>query len=242
MRRAYYTDQDVVIYHGDCMEILPGLGIEAGLILTDPPYGTETHSNARSLAKESAETEGVRRIVGSDADRIDFACVTVDDLRSMLWLLAPLTARWLVCFAQWQHAAALDTKPPGGLDMVRVGAWIKTNPCPQISGDRPAHGWETICYMHRSGIRKRWNGGGHHGNHCGPKPTRPVHPTEKPLDLLGTIVQRFSDPGDLILDPFAGSGTTGLAAVAHGRQALLVELDERYCEIAARRLSQGRLL
>ncbi len=231
--RAYYEDDAVTIYHGDCREIVPGLGERFGLVLTDPPFGEETHGNARSCESQKSM---------DDSTRIDFAAVTVETLRADFALWGSVCDRWIVSFVDWRHAAGFEKCPPDGLKLVRIGVWIKTNPCPQITGDRPAHGWDAICYMHKAGVKLRWNGGGNHGNWYGPKTSRPVHPTEKPLDLLGTLIQRFSEPGDLILDPFAGSGTTGRAAKDLGRRAVLVEREERYCEIAANRMRQGVLL
>jgi adenine-specific DNA-methyltransferase len=67
------------------------------------------------------------------------------------------------------------------------------------------------------------------------------HPCEKPLSMLAHMIETTSRPGDLILDPFAGSGSTLFAARTYGRRAIGIELDERYCEIAARRLAQDTL-
>jgi DNA modification methylase len=66
----------------------------------------------------------------------------------------------------------------------------------------------------------------------------PVHPTVKPVDLLGRLISMSSKAGDTILDPFAGSGTTGRAAKDLGRKCTMIEREERYCEIAARRMAQ----
>ena len=69
-------------------------------------------------------------------------------------------------------------------------------------------------------------------------PYQGKHPCEKPLSLLGHIVETSTRPGDTILDPFTGSGSSLDAARLAGRKAVGVEKDERYCEIAAKRLSQ----
>lgn len=67
------------------------------------------------------------------------------------------------------------------------------------------------------------------------------HPCPKPLKLLSWLVAEGSDPGNLVLDPFMGSGTTLRAAKDHGRRAIGIEVEERYCEIAVKRLAQGVL-
>ena len=87
----------------------------------------------------------------------------------------------------------------------------------------------------------RWNDGGlpavwnFHVGRTG------QHPTSKPINLLTAWVRQFSDANETILDPFMGSGTTLVAAKRLGRKAIGIELEEKYCEIAARRLSQGAL-
>jgi site-specific DNA-methyltransferase (adenine-specific) len=70
---------------------------------------------------------------------------------------------------------------------------------------------------------------------------RALHPTEKPLGILAPLIAYSCPPGGAVLDPFAGSGSTLEAARASGRHAIGIEADERYCEVAARRLSQGDL-
>jgi site-specific DNA-methyltransferase (adenine-specific) len=104
-------------------------------------------------------------------------------------------------------------------------------------------GYETILAMHAPGA-SRWNGGGKHGVFIVPKRSGPgpnLHPTQKPDLLLFELIDFFTDRGELILDPFCGSGTTLFAAKRMGRRAIGIEIEEKYCEIAAKRLSQGVL-
>src|SRR5699024_1914410 len=143
--------------------------------------------------------------------------------------LAPLTRRWIVANIDYKHAFQLDAAPPPGLRVLRVGVWVKTNPMPQISADRPAPGWEASAYMHRADAKPAWNGGGKAGNYILPLAQNEGHPTSKPFPMVSDWVRKFTNPGDTILDPFAGSGTTLRAAVNEGRKAIGIEVDEKYC-------------
>ena len=220
----YYQDEYVTLYHGDCLEILDSLPV-AKAIITDPPYSEATHGNAKS---NKGKGHGTKQI-------------TFDALADPVELfqkLAPLTESWIIANVDYKHAFQLDATPPEGLKTLRVGVWLKTNPMPQISADRPAPGWEAIAYMHRSDVKPKWNGGGKHGNYILPTAQGTGHPTSKPVSMVSDWVRKFTNPGDLILDPFAGSGSTLIAARDEGRKAIGVELEEKYCEIIAKRLDQ----
>lgn len=227
--KPYYEDESVTLYHGDCREVLAGMADQSvDCVLTDPPYTERTHSKAR---KNTAD--GVGRGI------TDFAAITDEDLRAVLSDLGRVTRGWVVSTLDYRHAVEFDVTPPVGLKVQRLGVWVKTNPTPQITGDRPAQGWEAISYMHRADGRSKWNGGGKHGNFVTPIPPPEGHPTAKPLPMLRQWVQWFTDPGQTVLDPFAGSGTTLRAALDEGRRAIGVEREERYCELIASRLAQG---
>lgn len=233
----YYQDDYVTLYHGDSSEILADMDdgcVKA--VLTDPPYTERTHEGARSNSKNA--TAGGRVLSGSQAA---FASITDDGLRNVLAECGRVSQSWVVATLAYQHAFTFDVDPPEGLRMMRVGVWVKTNPMPQISADRPGTGWESIAYMHRSDVKAMWNGGGKHGNYILPTAQNEGHPTSKPLAMLNDWVQKFTNHGDCILDPFAGSGTTLRAAADNGRKAIGVELNEAYCELIAKRLSQGAL-
>ena len=220
----YYQDEYVTLYHGDCLEILDSLPV-AKAIITDPPYSEATHGNAKSNKGKGHGTKQIK--FTSLADPVE-----------LFQKLAPLTESWIIANVDYKHAFQLDATPPEGLKTLRVGVWLKTNPMPQISADRPAPGWEAIAYMHRSDVKPKWNGGGKHGNYILPTAQGTGHPTSKPVSMVSDWVRKFTNPGDLILDPFAGSGSTLKAARDEGRKAIGVELEEKYCEIIATRLDQ----
>ncbi len=225
--KPYYEDDFVTLYHGDAREVMANMADQSvAAVITDPPYTERTHKKARTPDHAGVTT---------------FAHITDADLKLLMSSMGRVSSGWVVSTLDYRHAVAFDNDPPHGLKVQRLGVWVKTNPTPQLSGDRPAQGWESIAYMHRDDRRSKWNGGGSHGNYVGPIPPPEGHPTAKPLPLVSKWVRWFTNPGDLVLDPFAGSGTTLRAAKDEGRKAIGVELEERYCEIAAKRLSQGVL-
>jgi len=225
----YYDHGGIQIYHGDCRDVLPDIG-GAGLLLTDPPYDETTHRGAC----------GGGSVGGKGFVDNAFASMGIVDLREILAACAPAMAppAWMVATMAWHYPAHFFERPPGGWKFVRCGVWAKPNGAPQFTGDRPAQGWEAVCIMHTGeGGRMAWNGGGSRAVWtCNIEQGK--HPTQKPLRLVREWIRLFSNPGDLVLDPFMGSGTTLRAAKDLGRRCIGIEISEKYCEIAARRLQQ----
>lgn len=206
------------IIHGDCREVLPRLG-QVDHVITDPPYNAATHANARSLKGGGSD-------IAIDFDSIDPAEVAPLLLRN--------ASRWVVAFCAMEQLGLYALA--AGARWVRSGVWDRPDGTPQISGDRPGQAAEGVAIMHGS-IKKRWNSGGKRGMwRCGVERIDRHHPTPKPLPLMLEIIADFTDPGDLVLDPFCGSGTTGLACLRLGRRFLGVERDEKYYAVAVERL------
>lgn len=228
MMKPYYADDLVTLYHGDSREALadmPDMSVDA--VITDPPYSANTHDQAKT---NKGKGHGVKAV--------SFDSVTEEELRVVFEQLGRVTRRWVVATVDYKHAFHFDWTPPTGLRMLRIGVWVKPNPMPQISGDRPGQGWEAIAFMHRADVKPTWNGGGRSGVWTTAVAQNTGHPTAKPLPMLRDWVSLFTNPGDVVLDPYAGSGTTLRAAADNGRRAIGFEIDERYCEIAAKRLGQ----
>lgn len=242
----YYENDWVTLHHGEAEDVLLTLDAVDHFI-ADPPYSEHVHGAARSSRMNSANDRGGK--YGADVRRnVDLGFVHLsDELRTFLAEeAARLTRRWVLVFSDTEGAHLwADELGRAGLDYVRTGAWIKRGSTPQFSGDRPATGHESITICHPKG-RKRWNGGGAHAiwdvpivlNRSRAAKSERVHPTQKPLRLMQLLVDQFTDPGDLILDPTAGGGTTGVAAMLLNRRAILVERDEKHCEAAATRLQE----
>tara|TARA_R110000822_G_scaffold301108_1_gene424802 strand:+ start:19315 stop:20067 length:753 start_codon:yes stop_codon:yes gene_type:complete len=212
---------DAVCLLGDCMDVLPFLDV-VDCVITDPPYSEKTHIGARAGRGEDV--------------LIDFDSISDHFFLMICRSLVNLSARWVVMTCDWRHAAHAEKEMPG--EFIRAGIWVKPNGMPQFTGDRPSTGWEAVAIMHKKG-KKRWNGGGSHAVWIVPK-VHGNHPTEKPIFLISKFLELFSDPGDVIFDPFMGSGTTGVAATQLGRKFIGIEREPKYFAIACERIENAQ--
>lgn len=231
--KPYYEQSGVTIYHGDCREVLPTLP-PVDHVITDPPYEAEAHTLARRQ-----RSHGVVDVLPINFEPIDAA------LRGFVGMeCARIARRWVLVFCQVE-AAMLWRDALSSVRYLRTQVWVKPDSAPQFTGDRPGMGYESIVTCWSGKGKPSWNGGGRRGvyehmvgvNGGGKNP----HPTMKPESLMRELVYLFTDPGDTIIDPFIGSGTTLVAAKRLGRKAIGIELEEKYCEVAARRLQQEAL-
>lgn len=224
---------DCVLYHGSCLDILPQLS-RVGSIITDPPFEKEAHTPVRRTQKSIKEDKAAE--LGFDA--IDE--ITRDFIPN--WA-AENCDGWFLAFCQVEAVSAWrDAMERFGLKYKRGMAWIKPDSSPQFNGQGPAQGFECIASAWcGSGISK-WNGGGKRGvfTHLTNQPDRDGrHPTEKPIPLMRELVSLFSDEGSTIIDPFMGSGTTGIACVKTGRKFIGIELDEKHFETSCSRIEKA---
>lgn len=219
---------NATLYNADCRDVLPILtGVDA--VITDPPYGDKTHRGARTGGNGHSDPNS-----GKDT-LITFSSITEDLFIDTCIKLVEITKRWIVMTCEWRHAAKIEES---GLPLIRLGVWIKPNGAPQFTGDRPGTGWEAVAILHREG-KKRWNGGGHHAVWNVPK-VEGEHPTTKPQSLLQKWVKDFTDKEECILDPFMGSGSTGVAAVQMDRKFIGIEIDNKYFDIACKRIEDAQ--
>lgn len=209
--RPYYQDDSVTIYHGDCRDIFAWQG--ADVLVCDPPYGISYQSNH--------EGELPRSIANDDTTE-------VRDYILRAWLPKPAAV-----FATWRCS------PP-------------VKPRHQLIWSKPTIGMGDLTFPWGTSYEVVWVFGDQwSGNRSGSVLTgrtiptwnsaaaKRLHPHEKPEDVIGQIIAKSS--GAVVADPCCGSGSTLQAAKTLGRKAIGVEIDERYCEIAARRCSQETL-
>lgn len=225
-------------------------------VITDPPYLAHTHQSQRRGSAKRGQRSAERPI--------GFHHLTAELRRVYADEMARLARRWLIVFSDaegWQGWR--DDLEAAGLVVPRQLVWVRgahdldeggsrvlrgNKGAPQFNGMHPSAGHEVMALAHRAGVRMRWNGrgalrdgtGGKRG--AGDVYTHEIetegrlHQAQKPLALMRELVRDFTEPGDVILDPFAGAGTTLLAAKIEGRSAIGCEEIERYAAISARRV------
>jgi site-specific DNA-methyltransferase (adenine-specific) len=216
----YYQDDAVTIYHGDCREITPR--VTAEVLVTDPPYGV-------NLGGPDVGRNGRGGRHGLEKAAY---CSYDDTYENYVEVIVPTVA------------AALNRVKRGAvfsgphLQELPKAAAIGGVYCPAGSG-RHAWGFKTFLPVLFYGTDPTLQHGAK-PNVIQSTATADVngHPCPKPLSWLRWLVGLTSVPGETIVDPFAGSGTTLRAAKDLGRRAIGIEIEERYCEIAAKRCAQ----
>ena len=204
MLKPYYDHAGIVIYNGDCRDILPS--VKADVVITDPPYGT-----------------GCAPRGGSKKGTMDCGNGTREDWDSFdpSWLESWTGPAAVFCGIRSAGALGLMMDSDGLL------IYVKTNPSPFGTSFETCvtRGFSRMSPQHVSAYNAA-NG--------------QVHPTQKPIPVMRFIIGKA--PPGTIADLFMGSGSTLRAAKDLGRQAIGIEIEEKYCEIAAKRMAQEVLL
>ena len=205
-------------------------------IITDPPYEAITHK-----ALDGSNT--ARRNDGRPASpAVDFE--PIDAIRERVVAMGKNCAGWFIAFCTpegvWPWAQAINASP---MKYKRACVWVKPDFMPQLNGQGPGAGAENFVCAWAGESHARWNAGGKRGvyTHCVNGPERHgEHPTEKPRRLMAEIIADFTRPPETILDPFMGSGTTGVAAVQMGRKFIGIEREPKYFDIACKRIEDAQ--
>jgi site-specific DNA-methyltransferase (adenine-specific) len=226
----YYSDESVTLYHGDALDVMPQLTPgTVDLVLTDPPYVIGAVS-AGNMASKS----------GGWFDMMNSAGWFTSWYRQVDRLLRHTGSMWTFC--NWRSLpvvmrAAIDAGMPIVSTMVWDKQWIGPG---GSQGLRPSY--EMCAVLPKPGFAVPNRGTADVWQHKVGSYKPNGHPAEKPVPLFSRIITTAAVPKDgLILDPFSGSGTTAIAAQAHGIRCIAIEAEERWCELIASRLDQGVL-
>jgi len=231
------------VVQADCLEIMRCLPERlVAHVITDPPYSAAVHS--RSIRRTYLPDVADQPCRKTRAFAFGFDHLTRELCAQYAGEFLRVASRWVATFADveidsWWRESFGDT-------YVRTGVWVKDRAMPQISGDRPSSRVEHIVIAHRKG-QKRWNARPDGGDsnvwqcpvvaNCNGHRTDRIHTAQKPVEIMLDLVESFTDRNDLILDPFAGSGTTGVAALRLGRRVIVIERDETYAKLCVERMT-----
>ncbi len=224
MMQPYYEHAGITIFNADCRDVLPGLSGRGNLFLTDPPFFMPaTHYQSRVKWQRAWSDTS---ILGT------FWSVILD---AAIARLKP--TGHLLTFCNGESYSVFYPEMYRRFDALVDLVWDKT----QIGLGRM---WR---HQHELIIAARWETSLFYEDGQMRSDVLPVratpsqdrnHPVEKPIALLQQLIIPTTKPGDLIIDPFMGGGSTLMAARILGRRAIGIDSEERYCEIAARRLQQ----
>ncbi len=246
----YYDDGTCVIYHGDCRDVLPLIGGVACTV-TSPPYNT---LGARVPDKPSGGF-GSQRLGGWVANLHQHGYADdMDETEYATWQreIALLIRYGSLPGASFFYNHKLRSRDNRSIHPIEItstfAGWtlrqelIWDRGCAvQFNARMFAPCDERIVWLVRGGEPHKWNQEYAVAKsvwRMNPSPGADGHPCDFPLELPTRCIGATTDHGDLVLDPFAGSGTTLRAAKDLGRKAIGIEIEERYCEIAAKRLAQ----
>lgn len=197
-------------------------------IITDPPYNQHVQDNLCS-----GSLVGVKTV---PKYTLPFAAVA-----DHTWVgdALNIARRWVVTFCAVEEFGEYKRSNP--LEYVRGCIWYKANSMGQLTRDRPATAYEGIGLLHRTTLKKRWNGRGSYGIwHCnGTRGLRGRHPNEKPIDLCLKLVALFSDRGETVFDPFCGRAPIGEACIRLGRNYVGLDQDREWVTKARQRLAMA---
>lgn len=229
--KPYYQDAQVTIYHGDCREMIDSLGA-VDLVVADPPYES---LNVPVRNGTTTRLVGPDRFSGKRLASLErgswFPTLSATELVAVFGRLRRILSHKGAMYVFADVKSGLQIFP--ALEPANVLVWDKRSIGMGYSWRRQ-HEW--IAYVPEQGHALRSKALG--DVIYAAVPSVKIHATEKPADVLRPLILNSSDTGQFVLDPFAGSGSTLFAAKSLGRRAIGIEIEERYCEIAANRCRQ----
>lgn len=225
---VFWSDAERTIYHADCLDVLPSVSVD--VIVTDPPYGVDG-AILNAKRKNGTKNPNARHNDWHDEPEWD------RDINPA-WCKAVCDAAPIVCwFGNWRRRDQVERAMPHPLRAEIV--WAKDThvgpPCPLAMRD------ERIWLFSVEGIK-----GNHFETTVWDEPIIPTwehrrHKNEKPLGLMRRLIRFACKPGDVICDPFMGSGTTLRAAADLGHPCIGIDINKTYCKATVDRLRQGTL-
>lgn len=229
------------LYLADCLDVLPDIG-NADCAITDPPYSISTPGVARWEGRYG-RTPGDLDFFDGDADWRGMSETVGQAVSLVRASLAAHGSAYVWCGHRQFGKIVAEFEEAGW--NTRFLVWKKKHPVPAAPRSGWGSGAELCVYAYRPG--RRWTFDG-----CNPfpsnvfeadgfrfgNPDKVDHPTQKPLSVIEPMIMASSHRGETILDPFMGSGTTGVACARLGRRFIGIEIHKPYFDIACKRIEQ----
>ena len=223
----YYTKNNLTIYNADLRDVLPILDL-VDLIATDSAYRGIPGGKTPNPVKPA----GI--LAANDGKIFEHNDITTADYAALFYAVLRDPAHCYVMINNLNLKQALFDFEAAGFGFHNLLVWDKTTATPN---NWYMKNFEPILFF-RKGAAFPINNPSAKATLYHPNPRRKLHPTEKPETLMRELIQNSSRPGEVVLDPFMGSGATLEAAYRCNRQAIGIEIDEKYCRIAAERLDR----
>lgn len=229
--------KDYKLYKGDCLSVfkeLGGLGVKFDAIITDPPYNISRENGFHTMGRAG----------------IDFGEWDKNfDLTSWINSCEPLLKKGgnIVIFNDWKNMSKIvEELEKNGFEIKDLIRWKKTNPMPRNRDRRFITDYEVAVWAVKKGAKWTFNRLSDTYERpeivCGitskGEKLNGGHPTQKPIEVMEWVINRLTDEGDLVLDPFMGSATTGVACINTNRRFIGVELEEEYFNMGCNRLKK----
>jgi site-specific DNA-methyltransferase (adenine-specific) len=222
---------------GDCYELLKQIkSSSVDLILTDPPYNISRSSNF----KKNSDNKKFNNI-SIDFGDWDQNEIELDKLFSEFKRILKKGGTLIIFYDIWKSQNIKYFADLHGFKQPRVCQWVKTNPVPINSKKNYLSNAIEFFFTFVKGGNSTFNSSYDKGLYnypiCHGK-ERTEHPTQKPLGLIKSLIEKHSNVGDLVLDPFGGSGTTAIASIELSRDFILFEKDQSYYDLSKNRIEQ----
>ena len=225
------------ITRSDYREFLQSLKSNSvDLLLTDPPYTVSRKTGFANFKN------GVPRFaVSMDFGEWDHERIDLDALARETYRVLRRGGAAIVWYDVWKISHLYDALADAGFKMLRLIVWNKTNPVPLNSQSSYLSNSREMAVVGVKGGKPTFNSEYDRGDYAYPIPRhggKRIHPTQKPLDLFRELIRKHSNPGDLVIDPFLGSGTTAVAAIQEGRTFAGCDIDEKYVKASKARMRE----
>ena len=234
-KSAELVGQPPDLHHGDCRELIPTLKNDSiDCLVTDPPYGLAYEGQKEEVLGEARHVGRFHKTLAGDEDFASAAALLDEMLEAVVPKLK--TGAHAYIFCSWKNFSLFEEVVKRHLEMRNLIVWVKNNWGVGDCLGNWAEQHELVIYASK-GRSTTWCGEGRPINVLFHDRIRSeVHPTEKPESLLREFIEVATYPGEVVLDPFMGVGSTILAAHDLGRRGIGIEIDEDYYLEASRRL------